>query len=143
MKTNKFILGATIFMICFMFFSACKQTEVDYREKWVGDWDFIIDCKWFEGEYSGRDTLFYLGKINCEYNDSILIIDYWANFTNIKVKVDELGKFSIISDVENYYGEGYFEGDNKVYFLRSGGLSLGGGCTDIVEGTKRTKECKQ
>jgi hypothetical protein len=112
---------------------------VNYRNKWIGDWDFEVKRSWFNSPDSGGDTLYYLGKISlvddlveCLYN--LLNIEYLEN-RSIILKVDENGElFDFPTDL--HYKDGHFEGNDKIaLYLEWGGL--GGGTSYFIDGIKR------
>ena len=94
---------------------SCKK---DYREKWVGNWDFEINYTVWVNPPSGGpsyccfDTLYsYSGKISLGVDINQLNINYMEDDL-VLVVVDEYGK---ISGEYHNRTEGQFEGKNKVY----------------------------
>jgi len=129
-----------IFVVIIVLGSSCNK---DFRDKWVGDWDFVINRHWWSGvgeNYTEGDTVYYyLGKISIESTDNKLIIDYIGNISLV-MTVDELGRLLTIKDHPlGYTGNGLFDGNNKIYIEREGGYGHGGGGKDIVNGIKKTK----
>jgi hypothetical protein len=107
---------------------------VDFCSQWVGEWEFEVVYSWFIMDVgSGRDTIYYLGKISLLDAPNRINIAYAKNFT-INLNVHEDGGFyAFPSDLSDYRGS--FEGNNKIkLYLRWGGL--GGGTSHTINGTK-------
>jgi len=144
MKTQHFfiVLAAVAVLV-----TACKKSDggqpppedSDFRSQWVGDWDFVVERKWFnlgEGTF-GQDTVYYTGKINYGTTSDELSIKYLEQWDSILVKVNEEGELlSIVPAYLYFSGKSKFEGKNKVYFKIKED-ALGGGGTDIVDGIKK------
>jgi len=113
-----------------------KQTatclvSVDYRYKWVGDWEFVTDWEErFERKYS-HDTIYYSGKISLGNTDNTLIIN------KDTMTVDEFGKVTKPDNHLSRYN-GQFEGEDKVhikYYYTNGAHSVM--VKMITDGTKK------
>ena len=111
----------------------CNEEPKDYRDKWVGDWDFISIETWRVGMNSGCDTFYHSGKISLVGSDS-LNIEYTENY-KITMHVDESGKLSKYYPA-NEYARGQFEGNDKIH-LERGYHGLPGGGDTKTEGQKR------
>lgn len=117
--------------------SSCKEEEKDYRDGWIGDWDFIIETRIYIPKpdtlvHPEYDTVFYSGKIGLAGIDSMINIKYLSN-DSIFLKIDENGT---LSKFPNGYCRGRFEGYNKIYlYLRWGGVV--GGISHTINGIKR------
>jgi hypothetical protein len=121
--------------------ATCLVT-VDYRAQWIGNWEFeIIRCAWHGEIGVWNDTLNYFGKIDYGNIDNVLIIDYIDNIS-LTMEVVESGKLIGISQNSHETSSGGFEGKEKVKIVSSGGGN-GGGSTDTINGTKRTKGVKE
>ena len=132
MKTQHFFYGLAI--LAFLS-TGCKKDN-DYRDKWVGDWDFEVIRHWFlmgENGYSETDTIFYLGRISL-INTAKLNINYTED-SSIDLEVDETGILSGFQTGNGYSG-GAFKGNDTLHlYLRWGGL--GGGMVHNIDGIKR------
>ncbi|MGI6320498.1 MAG: Ig-like domain-containing protein [Bacteroidales bacterium] len=104
----------------------CLVTVIDYREKWIGDWDFVkIDYDFYWGAESW-DTTYYSDKISLgnAYNQIYI--------GSSIISVDKNGHI--------YYGNTYggFTGSNRIYLKTSGGAMNGSTKWTVdVEGIKR------
>lgn len=102
----------------------------DYRDKWVGDWDFkIITGDWtmddyydsILGEYveypTRYDTSYYLGNISFGNTDTSLLIHFKED-VNKSVFVTRLGEIYVSSTLKFNYSvdEGNFYGTDSVYY---------------------------
>ena len=136
MKTKHFFFWLAIVAICVTLFSTCKKDKEDYRDKWVGEWDFVVEKFWWVGgEETENDTLYYSGKISLGDNDNDLYVEYIDNDT-LNLIVNEDGELSVYDENYHYHAEGQFERKNKVHFKFHGG-GLGGGSTYTVDGIKK------
>lgn len=118
-----------------LIFISCKKKPFNYRNKFLGDWEFKVERSEFNTDsigYHYNDTLIYTGKIKYGSNDDELLIEY-SNENSITIKID---KEDNLSGLPNAYCNGEFIGKDKIHlFLRWGGL--GGGITHIVDGEKK------
>jgi len=139
MKTKHFFFWLAIAAMCITLFSTCKKDKEDYRDKWVGDWDFVVKYYLWdtvEGDLVCSDTIYYSGKINYENSQKQLYIQYMSTYS-ILVDVDESGKIS--KDDHPYwrdYTRGQFEGNDKIY-IENGTKTLGSHTEYIVNGIKQ------
>ena len=113
----------------------CKE-EIetrDYRDKWIGIWDFFVKTHSWVGEYSKTDSTYYLGKISADScNENKIIIEYLNDYLII-LSVDEYGEFSNIPARE---GNGKFLRTDSMYLhLRQG--MIGMGSIHNIEGKKK------
>lgn len=92
--------------------ATCFVTVVDYREKWVGDWDFVArEEKLVGGGVLKSDTTYYLGKITLGNASDDIHIQYTEQ-KSMTVKVLTWGL------ILYFYSEkplGRFDGDNKMH----------------------------
>jgi hypothetical protein len=123
MKPRHFFYGLVVLAICF---SACKKDKEDFRDQWVGDWDFVIEkCTFNEKhEIVKRDMVYYSGKIS--YGEAgagdnkyrSLYIQYIENYDALLY----VGYSNGVYEIYEYCGlgslcpRGQFEGDDKVKF---------------------------
>ena len=111
----------------------CNEEPKDYRDKWVGDWDFISIETWRVGMNSGCDTFYHSGKISLVSSDS-LNIEYIENL-KITMHVDESGKLFKYYPA-NESADGQFEGNDKIHLItRYWGLP--GGSNTKTDGQKK------
>jgi len=108
--------------------ATCSVTVTDYREKWVGDWDFVQMNFDFDFGSASWDTTYYSGKISLvDDNPSMLKIN------NGTVTVSPDGVF-----LYGVRGHGRFEGSNKIHMHSEGGAMNGSTkWTKDINGTKR------
>jgi len=130
----------TFFALLFLFMG-CKKTK-DYREQWVGEWDFVIASHKFNVDsiyQDVRDTLYNIGNIGLGNGKNELIIkcleDYYLMPIMPIMQVDINGKLSFYKS-GHYYAEGQFAGKDLVHiFYHNGGL---GGWLDLtINGKKK------
>jgi len=99
MKKQHFFLIA----LAILFIIAMVSCQKDYREKWVGDWDFVrIKYERYD-DMERHDTIYYSGKITLGDAPDKLIINsatFWVE------------KDGFLSDFDWH---GRFTGNNKVY----------------------------
>jgi len=84
MKTQHFFYRLAILMMGVILFSACrKPEEKDYRDKWVGNWDFttIEYERWWTGHDDNgeiftitEDTIHYIGTIETYKTNRLKIV---------------------------------------------------------------------
>jgi hypothetical protein len=114
---------------------SCEKELFDYRNKFLGEWEFKVERTEFNTDsvgYYHHDSLTYLGKIKYGNGDDDLLIQYSSD-NSIILKIDKDDK---LSDFPTHYCSGEFDGKNKLHlYLRWGGL--GGGITHIVDGEKK------
>ena len=116
-------------------FACCKKENSDFRDKYIGEWDFNVKIVEFNTDSIGYyhcDSLSYVGTITCSDSDNDIVIKY-SNENSITLFLDENGE---LSNFPTYYCFGNFEGDNRIHiYLRWGGL--GGGIRHEIDGVKR------
>jgi hypothetical protein len=138
MKPQCFLYYLAAIAVLFM---ACEpKPEPDYRDKWVGDWDFeTISTSWqMDWPQSIVDTLYFTGKIFIGDEDNQLSINYLKDHCYV-IKVNEEGGFS---EGGTEYVFGQFEGEDKVLIeTRHGGH--GGNVQETIGGTKIKKGGKK
>ena len=112
---------------------ACKK---DYRDKWVGDWDFVVERSWriwcTDHWDIQRDTIYHSGEINLIGIDS-LIIEYMETVT---MHVDEIGNLSKGNYPYNY-AHGHFEKNDKIYLRTGYDRQRPGDWDHIINGIKK------
>ena len=123
------------FFIALIVLLGCEKELFDYRNKFIGDWEFKVERSEINTNsigYSYHDSLSYSGRIKYGDADDDLFIQY-SDENSITLKID---KENQLSDFPTHYCSGEFEGNNKLHlYLRWGGL--GGGITHIVDGEKQ------
>ena len=126
-----------ILKIIFIFFvSNCEKEKLDYREKYVGNWEFnVTRNEYYIGTigdgYNKTDTIIYFGKI--EYGNSKNEIK--ATYTKDDVIIFNLNDAGVLSYFVESYGGGKFENNNQIsFYYRYGGG--GGGGIHRVRGKK-------
>jgi len=138
MKKITITLVATIAIL--FFFTGCDRTSKDFRNQWIGDWDFVVEKFWFEGKESGLDTIYYLGKISYGKKADELKVKYIELERDIVIlKVKENGT---IIDISSIYGNGiwngYFDGEDTLHlYIRSTTDGQGGGGSHTIDGIKK------
>ncbi len=127
-KTYWVLLGLLIII-------SCKKEPLDYRNKFIGDWEFKVERTEFNTDSIGyyyHDSLTYFGQIKYGNNDDEILIEYSID-NSIYLAIDRENE---LSDFPTYYCGGEFYGHEKIHlYLRWGGL--GGGITHIVDGEKK------
>ena len=118
----------------------CNEEPKDYRDKWVGDWDFVTVITSIPPQQNiTRDTICYSGKIYKVEADNELMIKYMET-NSIKARVDEGGKLSDLH-TSGSFNEGKFMDTNLIYIsLWYGGAHYGRGY--FIKGVKKRKEIK-
>ena len=137
MKTSLKILSLWLnIMICIMLvFSSCKK-EKDYRDQWVGEWDFtsiyyvtcIPPCTSYEYEY------LFTGKIEFGHSDTTILISHAENET-VELWVNPQGE--IFYDFYGYHLGGNFIDKTEVSFEYRDGGSPSHSSGWRVAGTKK------
>jgi len=117
--------------------ATCLVTVTDYREKWIGYWDFVQKNFSFDFGSVSWDTTYYLGKISLGKTSYTLTIEYSEN-SSIVMSVSKDG--SLFYDVRHTGG---FAENNRVYLRFSGG-SMNGTTkwTKDIEGVKKEESKK-
>ena len=125
-------------MICItLVLSSCKKDklEADYRDKWVGDWDFVVERISYTGWFTEHDTVFYSGIITIGNSDTTLNIRYYKNTLLEDILVDKFGKLDKL--LYRPFIQGQFEGKENVYIEYKNHNSSNLGDTHIINGTKK------
>jgi hypothetical protein len=130
-----------IFLFLFLIlvnFSSCKKLPFDYRNKYVGTWNFhYISKTWSANNsifQSTSDTGNYEGKIFyslTELKRDYITVEFSPN-KKVDIKIDKQGNFSECST-------GNFSDNNSISFSYNSskcGGGLGGGHIHKVSGTK-------
>jgi len=112
------------------------QKPKDYREKWVGDWDFVVERTWNRGWDRGHDTVYYSGTISLGSTDSTLNVKYLSVITSTDIPVDKFGKIDNKAYYCNPCINGQFEGNDKVH-IRYGYNTGATSSTSIIDGIKK------
>jgi uncharacterized protein YjdB len=120
--------------------ASCIAT-VDYRNQWIGDWDFKVEeYNWSIESGSIYDTIYYVGNISAGYALNELNIKCTEN-KSILVDADEFGKISKYYegwDAHHYYTRGQFEKNKKLY-MEDGFNALGYGYKFTINGIKKER----
>jgi len=136
MKTHTFFCALAVFAI---FFTACHKdpdANIDYRNKWIGAYDFtcISYVSPLGGPYYEYPPQYFIGTIKFGTTDSTILINYGSSVDN--PTVNEQGEFyeKVVRGV--LVTEGKFIGEREVEW-KSNYFMLGGytGCT--VTGIKQ------
>ncbi|MCL2722754.1 MAG: hypothetical protein FWD47_15600 [Treponema sp.] len=137
MKTKHFFYGLIVLAVLL---TTCKK-ETDYRDKWVGDWDFVVEREWWiMYTDEGKDTTYYSGKISYGNSSGDLYIKHSETDT-LLIDVDESGKLYFSDGGGHDYADGQFEGNNKmILFYHDGGL--GGWMAFNISGIKKEGDKK-
>jgi len=132
----------TATVVILFFFTGCDRTPKDFREQWVGDWDFETKIRAWEDDIGvWYDTIYYLGKISIGSKNDELLVKYMERDSAF-LNIEEDG--TIIKITKAYwYGsslwgkhDGYFDGYEKIHlFISDGGL--GGGIFHNIDGIKK------
>lgn len=112
-----------------------KKAEVstDYRDKYVGTWDFTVYTRQFNmlDSIVELDTIYYLGNISLENTDQIKI--QYTQDDSVVLNIDDTGN---LSGFPTQYCSGEFLNDSQINLsMRWGGL--GGGTNHTVNGIRQ------
>ena len=125
-----------IFFLCLVFYG-CKKNPLDYRTKFLGEYNFeIYQTSWWHSGPRPDTNYISEGKIEIASEDRIEIFLSKNLSSGIKVSVYEDGS---IADCECDYHAGLngeFESTNKIKFIY-GYHGLGSGFTSNVKGNKK------
>ena len=125
---NKNVILLFLAGLCLIAGSCCKNNDCneepkDYRDKWVGNWDFVTKKLIFYQDVT-VDYIYYSGEIY-KVGDDELMIRYMENDT-VWVRVNENGKLSNLRAGNSYDNRGEFiDTDSISIFLRWGGAGHG------------------
>ncbi|MCK9291302.1 MAG: hypothetical protein WCR58_03035 [Bacteroidales bacterium] len=128
----------SIFIILFsvvMLMLGCGKEQKDYRNSYIGNWDFTVELTEFNIDsigYYSQDSVLYSGKIRIGSIENEINIQY-AESDSITLIINKSGK---ISGFPTQYCSGEFEGKLKLHlYLRWGGI--GGGIIHTIDGVKK------
>jgi len=116
--------------------ATCVVT-VDYRAQWTGDWDFEVEVAYSS---NGKDTIYYLGKINSDITSNEIKIEYMERHWMFAV-IDEFGILSEFNPNPQNAAWGHFDGNdnvlihNVVYIFGNNKIPR----ALMINGTKRKK----
>lgn len=126
-----------LFIIHLLLLSGCKKKIFDYRNKYLGTWNFEVEITerntLFTG-YSYHQIVNYKGKIEYGNSNDELKITYLPQNT-IFLKIDSNGNF--IDLPPKTFAE-FYDKKNLYFTTYSGGL--GGGISYKVNGKKLKKD---
>jgi hypothetical protein len=116
---------------------SCKKDPslvIDYRSKYLGNYDFATEQYSFSISTGTTPTIYtnYTGKITKGQFDDRIIINYEQGQT-IEAVVDNEGKLNAVGS--SMHGSGAFDSNAMHYDWYTGGL--GGGTYYSIKGTKR------
>jgi hypothetical protein len=130
------ILGHGIILIfIFIIVFSCKKEDTNYRDAYLGTWEFIVNRTEFNTDSIGyyyHDSINYVGEIVYGELDNEILIKYTTE-NSITLNIGEDGE---LSDFPTHYCSGDFLSSDSLHlYLRWGGL--GGGTTHQIEGFKK------
>jgi len=118
----------------FLLLNSCEKGPFNYRNKYLGEWDFIVKTTEINTDsigYYHEDSFTYSGEIKYGESNNEIIIEYLDN-RSITLSIDEDG---VLSEFPTKYCGGKFDGEEKInLYLKWGGL--GGGVTHVIEGKR-------
>lgn len=134
MKKQHFKIGILVTIIVLLF-NYCEKERFDFRNKYVGTWNFEVETSNFNvpdiGDFSSDDYE-YTGEIRYGETDNKINIIYGENYS-IELAINKDGE---LSDFPTHYCSGNFIGNDSIHlYIRTGGL--GGGSSHLIEGKKR------
>ena len=121
------------------------SVSVDYRNKWIGDWDFMVFKRKVNVDSIPQnvycDTVYYSGKITLSDNPNPMHSIYLQYLVNesLYLRVSEDGEF--FGGHPYLYGGG-FEGNNKLFLSYKASGGLGGWIDRYIRGTKKERRSK-
>lgn len=117
----------------------CKKglfiEDIDYRLKFVGDWEFKVRRSESNTDYIGyfyTDSVYYSGQINLGPGPKDLLIKYTPD-DSIKLEVNEGGA---LSGLPSHYSSGNFIGHDTLD-LNLSWSGLGGGTNHYIDGVRK------
>jgi len=124
-----------LFLLTFMFalvFAGCKPEDenMDYREKYTGNWNFDVTISEFymADSLNSEEKFSYVGEVSLGSSEEDIIIHYLED-DYITLTVDEDG---VLSGFSTPYSSGEFEDVKHLrIFFRWGGMG-GGGSHSII-----------
>jgi hypothetical protein len=106
---------------------------VDYRIKWIGDWDFVVKAYRFHHGYEWWDTIYSSGKISLKDNDG-LTIPYAGNV----IMIGEDGEFLLLYGWGDAFSGKFFGNDKmRLYYNWPDSHEGGPGGSNTIDGTKK------
>jgi hypothetical protein len=134
--SKKFFLKYGIMLTLFLtIIFSCKKEDTDYRDTYIGTWDFIVDRTELNTDSIGyyyHDSVNYEGEIVYGELDNEILIKYTTE-NSITLTIEENGE---LSDFPTHYCGGEFLSRDSLHlYLRWGGI--GGGTTHQIEGLKK------
>jgi len=114
----------TVLFPAIVLFSACEKKAFDYRNKYIGEWNFEVERRSYHMDTTGDhywDTINYQGRIDYGAGGNELLVQYLAD-DNITISIDKDG--NVASPC--YHCNASFP-DKKTLdmYLRWGGLGEG------------------
>ncbi len=123
----------TGFIFCLLLFG-CKKEKFDYRNKFIGDYNFSIHTTAW-GSQTMDTTYSYNGSIKSSTTDDKINIYFLENYS-LEPIIYEDGSL-VLNMTYSYHFKGEFESTTKAKFFYSGGGLGGGGSYDVI-GIKQT-----
>jgi hypothetical protein len=126
-------LASFVILSIVIILSACEKKPFDYRNKYIGKWDFVVERREFSMDTNDThywDTISYQGKIDYANGENNLLVQYTADDT-ITIEVDKDG--NIVKPCW-YCNATFVDNKNLDMYLRWGGH--GAGLIHEVKGKK-------
>jgi len=118
-----------------IFFSCGDKEPIDYRDKFLGQWDFEVEIYSFTAgnpPETTSDTRHHTGLISYGTTDNEILIQYLPN-SNVTLVVTDTGQ---LENFPTFYCHGSFEGTEILHmYLRWGGLNTY--FSHTIEGRKK------
>jgi len=113
---KNYLYPLLISLVVLFLHNSCKKEQIDYREKYYGEWFFITE--FYEdsgmGDIQDADTIYnHLGYISNESFENINIEFRENNMITVKVSLD--GEIS--DSVVNQYPQGYFINHDSLFLI--------------------------
>ena len=127
---NYLIFYFTIFLLILV---GCKKRPFDFRNKYLGEWDFTTEYGYFNmSDSTSFDTVYnYKGEV--WYDEKGKIIIEYREDNILEFEINKEGEITI----DDYYDtRGEFSDKNNVSFYKQTG-GLGGGTNQSVSGMKK------
>lgn len=125
----------TILILIFLVGVGCKKDEIDYRDAYIGVWNFKVGRTDVNTDSIGsyyHDSLSFEGEIVYGELNNEISIKYTSN-NSITLTIGENGE---LSNFPTHYCSGKFLATDILnLYLKWGGL--GGGTTHQIEGLKK------
>ncbi|MHC1707452.1 MAG: hypothetical protein AB9842_08015 [Bacteroidales bacterium] len=124
----------SLFVVFSVILFSCEKHPFDYRNKYLGRWDFKTNWSKVNVDSIGQSVYgnaYYFGEIDYGDSDNELIIRFMLD-KEVTIEIDKTGR---ITNFGTTYGSGYFRGKDELsLYLRFGGL--GGWEEYNITGTK-------